>query len=1381
MQERPQDAQDFQAILSLDSRPNLLRRSETGFLRALLAIFCLLQVLMYLLSSVEGKEDFLAVRAVFLLIGFFLLAATRRNSPFRRRFHVWFFGAMVLYSSYVSYLAWTWGLPNSGLTNSVLVAVAVGLALRRPLHLALHAFLMLALHGACAMLVDGGMALARERLDFLLPWVLFTVFLYVYNSMRIRSTRHRELNQRLMRGVYHHSSQAILLVDPATSRVLHHNERARDLFALPPGAGRTLDEFVSRESHGRASWSDAGGPSLAQFECSLRKPQGENFHARVHYENMRLNGSPLLLVRIDDLQELKSREETLRVQRLAQEEYSQRLKALLQVTNHASGTSAHVIHTVLIQLLDSLPLGWCALIVQGEGMGTFLRDSCEAQGSGELPPGKSLLEMAEAAFQRSEPRYPVLEEKNRHALPAESLLLSLPLEAGRGKRAVLLAGGCSGSCPLQGSLLEDLLDQFANTLNRFLELERLNEEREELLHRHQSFFDLSAAFLGDLDSRGRLVVGNRYWKETAGIDLDPDTPPTWCSLLHEDDRRFAERKLEEARRTRRPTRFTGRLPLASGKVLVIQWELIADVERDISFLAGQDISERHAVEERLRDSEGLLREFVLHAPASMAMFDREQKYRMASLRWLNEYRLQGRDWMGKAHGELIPVQKDVLAEIHAAAMEGRSCEEAAVQLDFPGRGPEWISWQARPWRQADGEIGGSLVFTEIISERLQEQKELRDTSEELRCVIEALPDLFFKLDAEGRFQDYHAESREQLLADPENFIGQHVEEVLPPALSAQVLQALERARKHQKEQDFEFDVPLKGELRFFEARLRPLHDEHVIFLVRDITDRRRNEQDLKSSRDEAQQALKAKSDFLAMMSHEIRTPMNGVIGMTHMLMETSLDHEQLDLLNTIQQSGDALVTVINDILDFSKIEAGRVDLESRAVDLRDLCESVLDLLKSNTLDKDLELLFEMDHTLPSHIDTDPVRLRQVLLNLAGNAIKFTRQGHVRLRIRPPEEDGGQLVFEVEDTGIGISEEAMTRLFQSFSQADSSTTRKFGGTGLGLSISRSLVEMMGGVIGVDSEEGVGSVFRFTHPLRPSREARRGRDRRSLSLLQGKRIQLVGGPPVLLQHLENELQGWSASCVQVPLEEDQVMKLPDRADCDLVLLCLERAIPPGRGKLELLKAFQTGTLPPLIHLSRGRADNSRESRQFGLFHSVIPRPCRRRQLISRVLDALGLERRKPSSAQADSSEGARKLGERIPLRILLVEDNRVNQKVALRMLEKLGYRADLAQNGLEAFEMIQGQAGSASPYQLVFMDMQMPVMDGLESSRLIRAEIPAEQQPVILAMTANAMKEDQERCMAAGMNDFITKPVHPKVVQEKLRHWAGDSAFRLQPQS
>ena len=548
-------------------------------------------------------------------------------------------------------------------------------------------------------------------------------------------------------------------------------------------------------------------------------------------------------------------------------------------------------------------------------------------------------------------------------------------------------------------------------------------------------------------------------------------------------------------------------------------------------------------------------------------------------------------------------------------------------------------------------------------------------------------------------------------------------------------------------------------------------------LQAEILARERTETSLRHANDQALLAVSAKTEFLATISHEIRTPMNGVIGMTGLLLDTSLTAEQREYAQTVRNSAEALLTIVNDILDFSKIEAGRVDLEVIDFHLPTAIEETIDLVAHRAEEQGIDLAFLIHHDVPSQVRGDPGRLRQILLNLLSNAIKFTSDGEVVLSVSRMSagDDIVALRFEVTDTGIGIPDNAIDSLFQPFSQVDASTTRRYGGTGLGLVISRQLCELMNGSIGVHSVAGEGSTFWFTVSLgqQPAGEV----DLRPVSAedMRGLHVLIVDDNDTNRRILVHHLQHWGFTYAEAASGPAALTALTESVDGPrpFSLVLMDFQMPDMDGEMLARRIRADGrfaTLPLIVLTSLGARGEARRMADAG-FGGYLVKPVKPSQLFDCIALVLGV-RSKPVDDQAvePTLVTHHVLAEAAPAaRILVVEDNLVNQKVAVRMLQTAGYRCEVACNGLEAIDAV-----TSAPYDLVLMDCQMPEMDGLQATAAIRrlGSETAQQVPIV-AMTANAMDSDRNACIEAGMNDYISKPVNRDVLVGVIKRWTVDS--------
>ena len=561
------------------------------------------------------------------------------------------------------------------------------------------------------------------------------------------------------------------------------------------------------------------------------------------------------------------------------------------------------------------------------------------------------------------------------------------------------------------------------------------------------------------------------------------------------------------------------------------------------------------------------------------------------------------------------------------------------------------------------------------------------------------------------------------------------------------------------------EIPMRDG-RILSLELAPINlgeeSQGILWMFEDITQRKWDERRLESTarelaeaRDRAVELANLKSDFLANMSHEIRTPMNGIIGMAGLLMDAPLQGEHRENLETIRSCGESLMALLNDILDFSKIEAGKLDMESIDFDLLEVLDDLLSILGVKAFAKEVELVYQVAPSVPRAVKGDPVRLRQVLSNLVDNGLKFTAQGHVELRVNVLAEDGDDVLlkFEIEDTGPGMKAEAIPRLFQSFSQEDTSTTRNFGGTGLGLAICKRLCGLMGGTIGVESQLGRGSTFWVTMRLTKLNTQKALPDPALVPA-----IFLAGLPPNLYRTLRVQLADWGY----------QVHHMARQPESLELLRGLPRALVLGvLDEGEMSKAFFKGlredpalalTVRTLPLASRYSASEQKAARHAG-FTETLTVPIRSSQILKvlemtpRHLEAAATRKGPPEVVEAEKP------------RLLLAEDNPVNQRLALAVLRKQGYtQVDAVSNGLEALN-----AAMAHSYGLILMDCQMPVMEGYEATRKIRERQVGRLRTPIIALTAHAMVGDREKCLDCGMDDYITKPLRPEALQAILKKW------------
>ena len=673
-----------------------------------------------------------------------------------------------------------------------------------------------------------------------------------------------------------------------------------------------------------------------------------------------------------------------------------------------------------------------------------------------------------------------------------------------------------------------------------------------------------------------------------------------------------------------------------------------------------------------------------------------------------------------------------------------------------------------------------------ITERKNAEKRFREAEQRYRTLVERVPAVVYMQEIGSQDSAIYMSPR------IEDMTGYSPDDCKDPDLRWRMVHPEDRGRMQSEDEH----TVEPGEV--FTTEYRVVHrDGHTVWVrneavvvedevsgsrywqrfMIDITERKRaeealreNERQLRKARERAEEANRAKSEFLANMSHEIRTPMNGVIGMTDLLLDTPLDEDQREYAETVRRSGENLMMILNDILDFSKIEAGATRLENIDFDLRAAVDDVTMLLARRAHDKGLELAGLIEHNVPYALRGDPGRLRQVLTNVLGNAIKFTEEGEVVVRVKLADEDeeSAKVYFEVSDTGIGMSREQQRRLFLAFTQADASTTRHYGGTGLGLAISKQLVNLMGGEMSVESQSGVGSTFSFavTFEKQPSH----ARSAPSITAdLAGRRALVVDDSRANRSILEKQLSSWGVQTTSVEGGPQALEELRSAVDgnvpYDLAVLDMQM---PGMDGMELARRIKADPdLSPtrlVLLTSLGRRTDGQEADQVGI-EAYLTKPLRQSELYDALATVLGRsaagEEPQPVAIHSSKRQSA---GSRS--RVLVAEDNPVNQKVAVRMLENLGYQVDVASDGREALEAL-----ALASYGAVLMDVQMPRMDGYEATAEIRRrEAAGDGRHVpIIAMTANAMQGDRQKTLEAGMDDYVSKPVKSGDLDTVLERW------------
>ncbi|HET7271607.1 MAG TPA: PAS domain S-box protein, partial [Rubrobacter sp.] len=815
---------------------------------------------------------------------------------------------------------------------------------------------------------------------------------------------------------------------------------------------------------------------------------------------------------------------------------------------------------------------------------------------------------------------------------------------------------------------------------------------------------------------------------------------------------------------------------------------VSPMEEDMVLYVARDITESKRAEEELRKSEERYR--LVAQATDETIWDSdivadEQTWDGAvetMFGYPSGQRTETAWWEERIHPE---DRERVLSSVDAVLQSGEEMWSEEYRFRHADGSYSTVVDRAYLVRDAEDRAVRMIGSMADVTERRRAEAELRENEKRFRQLFDQSVDALFVHDASGKIIDCNAEACRSLGYSRQELLSLRVEDLATDQLSEEEKLSRTEPTLWQRALSGEPGKVAgihRGEHRRKDGTVFPVEvyvgsvdygGERMIFAsARDITERKRAEAQLVEARLIAEEANRAKSEFLANMSHEIRTPMNGIVGMADLLLDTPLDTEQREYAETVRLSGENLMIIINDILDFSKIEAGAMRLENLDFELRSAVEDVTVLLGGRAHDKGLELASLVEYDVPEALRGDPGRLRQILTNLLGNAIKFTEKGEVivRVELADESEETATVRFEVSDTGIGMSPEQQERLFLAFTQADASTTRRYGGTGLGLAISKQLVNLMGGEIGVESKPGSGSTFSFTVTFEkqpadtcpaPSFQAD----------LKGLRMLVVDDSEANRTILEKQLSSWGVRNTGVEGGAQALEELNSAAADPYDLAILDMRMPgiDGMDLARRIKADPDLSTTRLVLLtSMGRRGDGEEARQSGI-GAYLTKPIRQSDLYDALATVMS-EATPGEETQLVTRHSIRERKTSARARVLVAEDNPVNQKVAVRMLESLGYLADVAEDGQEALEALSG-----TPYRAVLMDVQMPRMDGYEATaeiRRIEAAGEGHRVPVI-AMTANAMQGDREKAIAAGMDDYVSKPVKAQDLGAVLERWVSET--------
>ncbi|MGL1893543.1 MAG: cache domain-containing protein [Spirochaetaceae bacterium] len=816
---------------------------------------------------------------------------------------------------------------------------------------------------------------------------------------------------------------------------------------------------------------------------------------------------------------------------------------------------------------------------------------------------------------------------------------------------------------------------------------------------------------------------------------------------------------------------------ASNDFIEIDYDIVNYKEfQKLSILANNMLISRLDVLNKLKQSESFFQSIIDSSPIIFFVKDDKGKYIQVNKAYEKSAGREVKDIIGFTDSELYPIDKYKKWQ-DMERLTRESGKEIKFELTVPNPDKErtFIQFYNLVENKVEDRIdtvGWAIDVTDMKdTEFMLEQREIR-----LNALVSALPDMTFLKDESGVYLE--AFLREDQIkksgtlegrGNVIDLVGKSVYDFFDKKIADRFINAIQESIEKNKIVTLEYELRSTIGLRSYEARIAPTvidsGKKAVIWSARDITEIKQMTEELARAKEEAEAATKAKGDFLANMSHEIRTPMNAIIGLNHLLSRTELNDNQTDYVEKVTSSAKSLLGIINDILDFSKIEAGKMDIENIEFDINEVLDNLINMVGDKVQGKGLELIIDIDKSVPEIITGDPLRISQILLNFVSNAIKFTESGEIKIRCTLDTDDSSIVKFSVQDSGIGLSKDQQNRLFKAFSQADTSTTRKFGGTGLGLSISKHLAELMGGRVSVMGEINVGSTFIFTIKTTIVE------DNSSMKFdipdqIKNLNVIIVDDSDTVRVVISELVLGFDYRITAVSNGKEALLKLNEHKDSDPYDLVLTDYLMPDLNGIELaseVKKLLLENRPPVILFSAYNIEQIQNEFDLTFVDHVLQKPLRKYLLYNAILSVFHISNSDKRIAVSSSRQDNNFLDSIRGASILLVEDNEINQQVASELLQTEGFYVDVAENGQVGCDKV-----NQKEYDIVLMDLQMPVMGGLDATEIIRKDYDKDTLPII-AMTADAMSGVEERVKVVGMNDYVTKPIDLDKLWRVLGKW------------